>query len=30
MDIARDIAGDNDELYRQILTTVLLAPSEKQ
>ncbi len=29
-EIARAIAGDNDELYRQILTTVPLAPSEKQ
>ena len=27
---ARAIAGDNDELYRMILTTVPLSPSEKQ
>ena len=29
-EIARIIAGDNDELYRMILTQVPLAPSEKQ
>ncbi len=29
-ELARAIAGDNDELYRMILTTVPLAPSEKQ
>ena len=29
-EIARAIAGDDDDLYRRILTTVPLAPSEKQ
>ena len=29
-EIARAIAGDNDELYRMILTTVPMAPGEKQ
>ena len=29
-EVARAIAGDNDELYRMLLTTMPLAPSEKQ